>query len=115
MKKHIFILIAFLVVLSSCNSDLRRAKRFYRQAQEVAATDPDSALILIDSVLNIKVFLDDDIRMNLAFLQAEALFNHPDGERRELSNRIKADKIYTMPELERVPSFYCEKDNYHKA
>lgn len=115
MKKHIFILIAFLVALSSCNSDLRRAKRFYRQAQEVAATDPDSALILIDRVLNIKVFLDDDIRMNLAFLQAEALFNHPDGERRELSNRIKADKIYTMPELERVPYFYCEKDNYHKA
>lgn len=81
-----------LSALSSCDSDLHRAKRYYRQAQDVAAADPDSALILIDSVLNIMVFLDDDIRMNMSLIQAEALFTHPDGERRELSRRIKAKK-----------------------
>lgn len=115
MKKHLVIILALLFALSSCDSDLRRAKRYYRQAQEVAASDPDSALILIDSVLNIKVFLDDDIRMNMSLMQAEALFTHPDGERRELSQRIKAKKIYAMPELERSAEYFAGKDDYCKA
>lgn len=113
MKKHIVIILALLFALSSCDSDLRRAKRYYRQAQEVA--DSDSALILIDSVLNIMVFLDDDIRMNMSLMQAEALFTHPDGERRELSQRIKAKKIYTMPELERSAEYFADKGDYLKA
>ena len=83
--------------------------------QEVAATDPDSALILIDSVLNIRALLDDDTRMDISLMQAEALFGHPDGERRELSRRIKTWKIYTMPELERAAGFYAENKDYHKA
>ena len=115
MKKHLVIFLALLFALSSCDSDLRRAKRYYRQAQEVAASDPDSALILIDSVLNIMVFLDDDIRMNMSLMQAEALFTHPDGERRELSQRIKAKKIYTMPELERSAEYFAEKGDYLRA
>lgn len=115
MKKHIVIILALLFALSSCDSDLRRAKRYYHQAQEVAASDPDSALILIDSILNIKVFLNDDIRMNMSLMQAEALFTHPEGERRELSQRIKAKKIYTMPELERSANYFAEKGDYLKA
>ncbi len=115
MKKHLVIFLALLFALSSCDSDLRRAKRYYQQAKEVAASDPDSALILIDSVLNIMVFLDDDIRMNMSLMQAEALFTHPDGERRELSQRIKAKKIYTMPELERSADYFAEKGDYLKA
>lgn len=115
MKKHLVIILALLFALSSCDSDLRRAKRYYRQAQEVADSDPDSALILIDSVLNIMVFLDDDIRMNMSLMQAEALFTHPDGERRELSQRIKAKKIYTMPELERSAEYFAEKGDCLKA
>ena len=115
MKKHLVIILALLFALSSCDSDLRRAKRYYQQAQDVAASDPDSALILIDSVLNIMVFLDDDIRMNMSLMQAEALFTHPDGERRELSQRIKAKKIYTMPELERSAEYFAEKGDYPRA
>ena len=115
MKKHLVIFLALLFALSSCDSDLRRAKRYYQQAKEVAASDPDSALILIDSVLNIMVFLDDDIRMNMSLMQAEALFTHPDGERRELSQRIKAKKIYTMPELERSAEYFAEKGDYLRA
>ena len=115
MKKHLVIFLALLFALSSCDSDLRRAKRYYQQAKEVAASDPDSALILIDSVLNIMVFLDDDIRMDMSLMQAEALFTHPDGERRELSQRIKAKKIYTMPELERSAEYFAEKGDYQKA
>lgn len=115
MKKHLVIILALLFALSSCDSDLRRAKRYYQQAQDVAASDPDSALILIDSVLNIMVFLDDDIRMNMSLMQAEALFTHPDGERRELSQRIKAKKIYTMPELEHSADYFAGKDDYCKA
>lgn len=115
MKKHLVIILALLFALSSCDSDLRRAKRYYQQAKEVAASDPDSALILIDSVLNIMVFLDDDIRMNMSLMQAEALFTHPDGERRELSQRITAKKIYTMPELERSAEYFAEKGDCLKA
>lgn len=115
MKKHLVIILALLFAFSSCDSDLRRAKRYYHQAQEVAESDPDSALILIDSVLNIRVFLDDDIRMNMSLMQAEALFTHPDGERRELSHRIKEKKIYTMPELEGSAEYFAEKGNYLKA
>jgi hypothetical protein len=63
MKKHLVIILALLFALSSCDSDLRRAKRYYQQAQNVAVSDLDSALILIDSVLNIMVFLDDDAAM----------------------------------------------------
>lgn len=115
MKKHLVIILALLFALSSCDSDLHRAKRYYQQAQDVAASDPDSALILIDSVLNIMVFLDDDIRMNMSLMHAEALFTHPDGERRELSQRIKAKKIYTMPELERSAEYFAEKGDYLRA
>lgn len=115
MKKHLVIILALLFALSSCDSDLHRAKRYYQQAKEVVASDPDSALILIDSVLNIMVFLDDDIRMNMSLMQAEALFTHPDGERRELSQRIKAKKIYTMPEMERSAEYFAEKGDYLKA
>lgn len=115
MKKHLVIILALLFALSSCDSDLRRAKRYYQQAKEIAVSDPDSALILIDSVLNIMVFLDDDIRMNMSLMQAEALFTHPDGERRELSQRIKAKKIYTMPELERSAEYFAEKGDYLRA
>ena len=115
MKKYVIIFLALLFALSSCDSDLRRAKRYYHQAQEVAESDPDSALILIDSVLNIRVFLDDDIRMNMSLMQSKAIFTHPDGERRELSSRIKAKKIYTMPELERAADYYAAKEEYHKA
>ena len=109
------ILIVSLFALSSCNNDLRRAKRYYRQAQDVAATDSDSALILIDSILNIMVFLDDDIRMNMSLMQAKALFTNPDGERRKLSPRIKATKIYTMPELEHSADYFAENEDYLKA
>ena len=115
MKKHFVIFLALLFALSSCDSDLRRAKRYYQQAKEIAVSDPDSALILIDSVLNIMVFLDDDIRMNMSLMQAEALFTHPDGERRELSQRIKAKKIYTMPELERSAEYFAKQGEYQKA
>ncbi|MBO2522650.1 MAG: hypothetical protein CW336_02155 [Bacteroidetes bacterium] len=115
MKKYVIIFLALLFAFTSCDSDLRRAKRYYHQAQEVAESDPDSALILIDSVLNIRVFLDDDIRMNMSLMQAEALFTHPDGERRELSQRIKAKKIYTMPELERSAEYFAEKGDCLKA
>lgn len=115
MKKYVIIFLALLFAFSSCDSDLRRAKRYYHQAQEVAESDPDSALILIDSVLNIRVFLDDDIRMNMSLMQAEALFTHPDGERRELSHRIKEKKIYTMPELEHSAEYFAGKDDYCKA
>lgn len=115
MKKIFIIFLSLMIALSYCGSDKRRAKRYYRQAQEVAATDPDSALILIDSVLNILVFLDDDIRFNMSLMQAEAIFKHPDGERRELSRRIKAEKIYTMSELERSPEYFAKKGEHRKA
>ena len=103
------------MTLSSCDTNLRKAKRYYRQAQDVALTDPDSALIIIDSILTIRVFLDDDIRMNMSLMQAEALYTHPDGERRKQSHRIKTKKIYTMPELERSADYFAEKGNYLKA
>ncbi len=115
MKKYLFVFLSLLIALSSCDSDKRRAKRYYRQAQDVAATDPDSALILIDSVMNILVFLDDDIRFNMSLMQAGAIFRHPDGERRELSRRIKSEKIYTMSELERSADYFSKKGEHIKA
>lgn len=115
MKKCYVFISLFLFLLSSCNTDLKKARRYYSQAQAVFATDQDSALILIDSILSINVFLADDIRMNMALMQAEAIFTHPDGERREPSNRIKAKKIYTMPELECAADYFADKRDYHKA
>jgi len=115
MKRILVILCVLFLGFASCDSDLRRAKHYFHQAQEVAESDPDSALILIDSVLNIRVFLNDDIRMNMALMQAEAVFTHPDGERRELSKHIKANKVYTMPELERSAEYFAEREDYYKA
>ena len=115
MKKHVVIIITLLLALSSCNSDIRRAKRYCRMAQEVYAVDPDSTIILIDSVLRMEVYLDDAKRMNLALLQSEATFEHPDGERRQMSHRVDVSKIYTMPELNRAPAFFAKKKHYHKA
>lgn len=115
MKRILVILCVLFLGFASCDSDLRRAKHYFHQAQEVAESDPDSALILIDSVLNIRVFLNDDIRMNMSLMQAEAVFTHPDGERRELSKHIKANKVYTMPELELSAEYFAEKGDYLKA
>lgn len=115
MKRILVILCVLFLGFASCDSDLRRAKHYFHQAQEVAESDPDSALILIDSVLNIRVFLNDDMRMNMSLMQAEAVFTHPDGERRELSKHIKANKVYTMPELELSAEYFAEKGDYLKA
>ena len=42
MKKYLFVFLSLLIALSSCDSDKRRAKRYYRQAPTVAARAPDS-------------------------------------------------------------------------
>ena len=90
-----------------------------RRAERLFDTDPDSTVRLIDSVLRMPAYFEEGKRMDIAMLQAEALFG--DRDDREISplmdDEFFDDKPFltTSPELERAASYYARKKKYDKA
>ena len=109
------------------------------QAERLVDTLPDSTVRLIDSVLRMPVSFSERERMDMALLQAEALFGCRDGAR-TVSNDTNSDtlrddactvstispimdddffdnhgNISTSPELERAAAYYAKKKQYDKA
>jgi len=90
-----------------------------KRAEQMASTQPDSAVRLIDSVLRMEAYLNERERMEMALLQAEALF----GNRAtyEISPVMDDDffedhpNISTSPELERAAAYFARKKQYAKA
>ncbi len=120
MKRLLLIGIAVLLAMASCQSPTRKARQMVKRAERLADTLPDSAAHLIDSVLRIPAHFTERERMEMALLQAEALFGNRDvsGSVSTLMDDDYFDthaNLSTSPELERAAAYYARKKQYGKA
>ncbi|MBO6024101.1 MAG: hypothetical protein J6P83_04530 [Bacteroidales bacterium] len=118
MKRYVWIGLLVLLALSACDSTTRAARRMVKRAELLADALPDSTVRLIDSVLRMPVSFSERERMDLALLQAEALF----GDRGDAISPIMDDDFFdnhatlsTSPELERAAAYFAGKKQYAKA
>ena len=119
MKTHQCILVCLLaVMLCACDTTTREARRMVKRAEQLADTLPDSTVRLIDSVLRMPASLSERERMDMALLQAEALF----GDHGQEISPVMDDDFFdehatlsTSPELERAAAYYAGKKQYPKA
>ena len=118
MKHYAWIGLLVLLALSACNATTREARRMVKRAELLADTLPDSTVRLIDSVLRMPASFSERERMDMALLQAEALFGD---HGQEISPVMDDDffddhgPISTSPELERAAAYYARKKQYDKA
>lgn len=139
MKARLFVIGILLLVCVACHTHTREARRMVKRAEQLADTLPDSTACLIDSVLRMPVYFSERERMDMALLQAEALFGcrnvsryvskNKDGDTLEdvsgnvstLSPIMDDDffddhaNISTSPDLERAAAYYAKKKQYVKA
>ena len=118
MKRYVWIGLLVLLALSACDSTTREARRMVERAEQLADTLPDSTVRLIDSVLRMPASFSERERMDVALLQAEALFGD---HGQEISSVMDDDffdehaTLSTSPELERAAAYYAGKKQYAKA
>ena len=110
--------LALMIALTSCDATTREARRMVKRAERLADTLPDSTVRLIDSVLRMPASFSERERMDMALLQAEALF----GDRGQEISPVMDDDFFddhanlsTSPELERAAAYYARKKQYGKA
>ena len=118
MKAWHFVIGLLLLALAGCDTTTREARRMVKRAELLADTLPDSTARLIDSVLRMPANFSERERMDMALLQAEALF----GDRGDAISPIMDDDFFddhatlsTSPELERAAAYYAGKKKYAKA
>ena len=118
MKRFCWIGIVVLLALVACHTPTREARRMIARAERLADTLPDSTARLIDSVLRMPVYFSERQRMDMALLQAEALF----GDRGNEFSPVMDDDFFddkpflsTSPDLERAAAYYSSKKQYTKA
>ena len=118
MKRSCWIVLLFLLALTACDATTSEARRMVKRAEQLADTLPDSTVRLIDSVLRMPVNFRERERMDMALLQAEALF----GDRGQEIAPVMDDDFFddhanlsTSPELERAAAYYARKKQYGKA
>ena len=132
MKRIVWIGILFLLALTACDATTREARRMVKRAERLADTLPDNTVRLIDSVLRMPASFSERERMDMALLQAEALFGCRDGACTVSNDTLGVDActispimdddffdehayISTSPELERAAAYYAKKKQYVKA
>ena len=117
-QRHIIALLIGLAFLSACDATTREARRMVKRAELLADTLPDSTVRLIDSVLRMPASFSERERMDMALLQAEALF----GDHGQEISPVMDDDFFdehailsTSPELERAATYYAGKKQYANA
>ena len=116
MKRIGWIGIIVLLTLSACDATTREARRMVKRAEQLADTLPDSTARLIDSVLRMPASFSERERMDIALLQAEALFGCD-----TLSPFMDDDffddhaTLSIGPELEYAANYFANKNQYDKA
>ena len=107
-----------MLALAACDGTTREARRMVKRAERLADTLPDSTVRLVDSVLRMPVNFRERERMDMALLQAEALF----GDRGQEISPVMDDEFFddrdpvsTSPELERAAAYYARKEDFAKA
>ena len=107
------------MALASCHSPQHEARQMVRRAERLFDTDPDSTVVLIDSVLRMPVYFNEKHRMDMALLQAEALFGNRDGQDVSplMDDEFFDDNPFlsTSLELERAADYYAKKKKFDKA
>jgi tetratricopeptide (TPR) repeat protein len=118
MKRIAWIGLLVLLALAACDTTTHEARRMVKRAERLADTLPDSTVSLIDSVLRMPASFSERERMDMALLQAEALF----GDRGQEISPLMDDDFFddhaslsTSPELERAAAYYAGKEKYAKA
>jgi tetratricopeptide (TPR) repeat protein len=119
MKARLYIwVLPLLLALAACDTTTREARRMVKRAELLADTLPDSTVRLIDSVLRMPASFSERERMDMALLQAEALF----GDHGQDISPVMDDDFFddhnnisTSPELERAAAYYAKKKQYGKA
>ena len=119
MGKHrIHIVFLLLLFCAACHAPTREARRMADRAERLADTLPDSTIRLIDSVLRMPVYFSERERMDMALLQAEALF----GDHGNTISPVMDDDFFdehttlsTSPDLERAAEYFAKKKQYAKA
>ena len=118
MKRYVWIGLLVLLALAACDSATREARRMVKQAELLADTLPDSTVRLIDSVLHMPVYFSERERMDMALLQAEALFgDHGQDISPVMDDDFfdSHDNLSPSPELERAATYFAQKKQYAKA
>jgi len=118
MKRYVWIGLLVLLALSACDTTTREAQRMVERAELLADTLPDSTVRLIDSVLRMPASFSERERMDMALLQAEALFGDHGQEISPLMDDDFFDEhatLSTSPELEHAAAYYAGKKQYAKA
>ena len=118
MKRRFVIGLLALLVLAACTTPTHDARRMVHRAEMLADTLPDSTVRLIDSVLHMPVYFSERHRMDMALLQAEALFgDHGQEILPVMDDDFFDDKPFlsTSPDLERAAAYYAGKKQYDKA
>ena len=107
-----------MLALAACDATTREARRMVKRAERLVDTLPDSTARLVDSVLRMPVNFRERERMDMALLQAEALF----GDRGQEISPVMDDDFFddrgnvsTSPELERAAAYYARKEDFAKA
>ncbi len=111
-------LFCIVVFVAACDSTTREARHMVKRAELLADTLPDSTALLIDSVLRMPTSFSERERMDMALLQAEALFgNHGQEISPVMDDNFFDDHatLSTSPELERAAAYYAKKKLYAKA
>jgi len=92
MKMSRLIFGSLLLALVACNPSQREAKQLLRQAESVLETHPDSALHLIDSAMHMEVYFSEAQRMEMALLQACAIY----GDDRDATDPTKSNGNFLL-------------------
>ena len=108
-----------LLTLVSCRKPQHVARQIVRRAEKLCDTNPDSTVFLIDSVLRMPVYFNEGMRMDIAMLQAEALFGDHVGRQIPplMDDEFFDDRPFLniSPELERAADYYARKKQFVKA
>lgn len=111
MRSRLFIgLLGLFVLLAACHRPTLEGKRLVRRAERLADSMPDSALRLIDSMMQTPLNFTERQRMDMALLQSEIVFRNASFDDVDF-----LDSINTYPELERAAAYFAQKKQYAKA
>ena len=112
MKRYGWILVLLLLMNIGCDPVTRDVRRMIEEASALLETNPDSTLMLIDSVMRMEANLRESERMEMALLQGHALYG---GSICDDKERPMLDKVVTLPELDIASDYYAERKEYGKA
>lgn len=101
-----------LLFCLACDPVTRDARHLIRQGSLLLDTDPDSTLLLIDSVMRMEAKLSDRERVEMALLQGKALYG---GSLCPDEGRSIPPMVVPLPELDDAPNYFAARKDHGKT